>query len=119
MDKDTEKIYLLIGTNIKEFRKQQGISAEKLAELANLSSVYISYIENGKRKPSLTSLIKICNALEVTFEELICGKRCHNHAEYMTESDLLMSDCSEKEKRIINMIISAVKDSLRNNNWIL
>ena len=51
--------YSLIGIRIKETRNQQGISAEELAELANLSSVYISYIENAKRKPSLESLIKI------------------------------------------------------------
>lgn len=58
--------YSLIGIRIKETRNQQGISAEELAELSNLSSVYISYIENAKRKPSLESLIKICNALGIT-----------------------------------------------------
>ena len=31
--------YSLIGIRIKETRNQQGISAEELAELANLSSV--------------------------------------------------------------------------------
>ena len=86
--------YPLIGIRIKETRNQQGISAEELAELADLSSVYISYIENAKRKPSLESLVKICNAL-------------------------VMADCSKNEKRFIFLILSAVKDILRSNDWSL
>lgn len=62
--------YALIGKRIRETRKQRGLSAEELAEIADLSTVYISYIENAKRKPSLESLIKISNALEITIDEL-------------------------------------------------
>ena len=46
------------------------MSAEELAEIADLSTFYISYIENAKRKPSLESLIKISNSLEITIDEL-------------------------------------------------
>lgn len=63
--------YALIGKRIRETRKQRGLSAEELAEIADLSTVYISYIENAKRKPSLESLIKISNALEITIDELL------------------------------------------------
>ncbi len=90
--------YSLIGIRIKETRNQQGISAEELAELANLSSVYISYIENAKRKPSLESLIKICNALGITLDELLYGNLLYNPTEYQTDIDLLMADCSQNEK---------------------
>ena len=111
--------YSLIGISIKETRNQQGISAEELAELANLSSVYISYIENAKRKPSLESLIKICNALGITLDELLYGNLLYNPTEYQTDIDLLMADCSKNEKRFIYLILSAVKDILRSNDWSL
>ena len=111
--------YSLIGIRIKETRNQQGISAEELAELANLSSVYISYIENAKRKPSLKSLIKICNALGITLDELLYGNLLYNPTEYQTDIDLLMADCSKNEKRFIYLILSAVKDILRSNDWSL
>ena len=42
--------YALIGKRIRETRKQRGLSAEELAEIADLSTVYISYIENAKRE---------------------------------------------------------------------
>ena len=35
--------YALIGKRIRETRKQRGLSAEELAEIADLSTVYISY----------------------------------------------------------------------------
>ncbi len=111
--------YLLIGTRIKEIRAQQGISAEELAELANLSSVYISYIENARRKPSLASLVKICNALGITLDELLYGNLLYNPAEYQTDIDLLMADCTKNEKRFIYLILSAVKNILRSNDWSL
>ena len=111
--------YSLIGIRIKETRNQQGISAEELAELANLSSVYISYIENAKRKPSLESLIKICNALGITLDELLYGNLLYNPTEYQTDIDLLMAACSKNEKRFIYLILSAVKDILRSNDWSL
>ena len=111
--------YSLIGIRIKETRNQQGISAEELAELANLSSVYISYIENAKRKPSLESLIKICNALGITLDELLYGNLLYNPTEYQTDIYLLMADCSKNEKRFIYLILSAVKDILRSNDWSL
>lgn len=111
--------YSLIGIRIKETRNQQGISAEESAELANLSSVYISYIENAKRKPSLESLIKICNALGITLDELLYGNLLYNPTEYQTDIDLLMADCSKNEKRFIYLILSAVKDILRSNDWSL
>ena len=111
--------YPLIGIRIKETRNQQGTSAEELAELADLSSVYISYIENAKRKPSLESLVKICNALGITLDELLYGNLLYNPTEYQTDIDLLMADCSKNEKRFIFLILSAVKDILRSNDWSL
>ena len=111
--------YPLIGIRIKDTRNQQGISAEELAELADLSSVYISYIENAKRKPSLESLVKFCNALGITLDELLYGNLLYNPTEYQTDIDLLMADCSKIEKRFIFLILSAVKDILRSNDWSL
>ena len=106
--------YALIGKRIRETRKQRGLSAEELAEIADLSTVYISYIENAKRKPSLESLIKISNALEITIDELLYGNLL-----YQTDIDLLMADCTSTEKRYIFEVLSAIKNILRINDWHL
>lgn len=56
-----------IGNRIKEIRSQKGISQEKLALKAELDRTYVAGVENGKRNPSIKSLAKIINALDINF----------------------------------------------------
>lgn len=51
--------------NIKVFRKNKGYSQEKLAEKTGISVDYISLIECGKRTPSVKTIIKISEILEI------------------------------------------------------
>ena len=46
----------IFGENVKKYRKQQGLSQEKLAELSCLDRTYISSLERGKRNPSFLIL---------------------------------------------------------------
>ena len=48
--------YKKLGKRLKEFRVKNGLTQEKLAELCNLSTSYISYIETGKRKLSFKTI---------------------------------------------------------------
>ena len=61
-----------LGTNLQYLRKLHGnMTQEKLAEIINKCPSYISYIETGKRKLSLESLVDIANALYVSSDELL------------------------------------------------
>ena len=51
--------------NMKEFRKKEGISQMKLAELCNTSSTYIGEIEVGKKFPSMDMIEKISSILKI------------------------------------------------------
>jgi len=56
---------------IKEFRKERGITLDELAELSNLSSGYISHLENGTRKnPSYSVMKKIAESLNKNIFEV-------------------------------------------------
>lgn len=61
----TEKI----GLRIKELRTSLGLSQEKLALKAEIDRTYLAGVEQGKRNPSIKSLEKIIEALEVNFSE--------------------------------------------------
>lgn len=61
----TEKV----GQRIKELRRGEGISQEKLALKAGIDRTYLAGIEKGKRNPSIKSLEKIINALDISFGE--------------------------------------------------
>jgi len=53
------------GKNIRLFRQTKGLTQENLAELVNVTSSYIGYLERGLRAPSLDLLARIGTALEV------------------------------------------------------
>jgi transcriptional regulator with XRE-family HTH domain len=54
-----------IGHALKVTRSAKNLSLETLAERAELSQSYLSMIESGKRKPTLSSIQKIATALGV------------------------------------------------------
>lgn len=60
-----EDIKLAIGKRIKELRVKQGISQEKLANLAELDRTYVTSVENGKRNISIVNIVKLCKALNI------------------------------------------------------
>lgn len=105
MDKVNQK---LIGKRIKMARKRLHISQMQLAELSDLSNVYISNIENGKKMISLNSLIRIANVLQVSCDELLYGNQISDisdtHSEMMTfstEERCMLIEILEKAKEII------------------
>ena len=68
----------VFGSVLKLVRSGRNISQEKLAELCDLDRTYISLLERGLRQPSLTTIFKLCEALEIKPSELlsIIEKRC-------------------------------------------
>ena len=61
----------LFSINLKWYRFNRGLSQEKLAELSNTTSKYISDLERGKFCPSLAKLQDIAKALNVETFELL------------------------------------------------
>ena len=64
------ELKLLLGNAIKEQRYALGISQEELAARAGLHRTYVSEVERGERNPSIASIEKLAQALEVSFTSL-------------------------------------------------
>ena len=62
-----------MGEAVRATRKKAGISQEKLAEKADLSTVFISRIERGVESPSVDNLVKIARALGSRVRSLVSG----------------------------------------------
>lgn len=63
--------YIGLGRRIRARRKALGLTQEHLAELADLSVTYVGHIERATRIPSLSTLVSICYALEISPNELM------------------------------------------------
>ena len=61
----------LLGEAIRAKRQKRHLSQERLAEKADLSTVFISRVERGKESPSVDSLVKIAKALGVRPRDLV------------------------------------------------
>ena len=63
---------MIESSKIKRIREKLGLSQEKLARLADVSNNTIINIEAGKQdNPTIETLKKISNALNVPIEDLI------------------------------------------------
>jgi len=62
-----------LGQNVRNIRLGRGWTQEKLAEAADIHPVYISYIEQGTRNPSITKILQIAWALECEATEIFRG----------------------------------------------
>jgi len=54
-----------IGSRIKELRQLKGYTQAELAELTDLSTNYVGYIERGERTVSLQTLEQLAHTLGV------------------------------------------------------
>ena len=61
-----------IAKNIKKYRKEKGLSQDKLSRLADVSHATIIKIESGGiQSPTIDTVQKIAKALDVGVEDLI------------------------------------------------
>ena len=65
-----EKIDIKFGRKVAFFRLQMGISQEQFAERCNVHRTYIGAIERGEKSPTLKTIEKIANGLNVRISEL-------------------------------------------------
>ena len=100
--------WVAVGTRIQTKRLEKKMTQQHLAELTDYSEVYIGYIEQGKRKLSIESMIRISDALECSIEDLLNYKRPVKTLPGNVET--LVEGCNVKEKAAIMLAIQAIVD---------
>jgi transcriptional regulator with XRE-family HTH domain len=65
-----DAIYKELGKRIVDARKKKNMSQEQLASKSEIDRSHMGFIEQGRRKPTLSTLIKIAKSLNITLEQL-------------------------------------------------
>ncbi|MGN1318666.1 MAG: helix-turn-helix domain-containing protein, partial [Lachnospirales bacterium] len=68
---ENKEVNLVLGENIKNIRKKNSITREYLAELIGVSPRFLADVEGGKVGVSISTLKKICKALNVSSDYLL------------------------------------------------
>ena len=114
--------YKLIGRRIKEYRHRQNLNQAGLAEEADISISYLSSVENGLKKVSLSVLIKIANSLGVGVDSFLLDIIPCDKGYGFDKLSELLSDCGDiTYKTIMDTVLSAadgLKRSLFDNGII-
>lgn len=99
---EKKKINVEVGSRIKKARLDAGLTQEQLAEMVNLSTKNISMVECGISGISLSTLQKLCVALDVSSDHLLFGSSEISDMEQFTK----------KLTRLTPSQLSLIKDIL-------
>jgi transcriptional regulator with XRE-family HTH domain len=72
---------LQVARAVRDIRRNRSLSQRQLAGRMQVPRTYISKIENGKAMPTLSSLERLANALEVDICDLLRDARSRRHEE--------------------------------------
>ena len=64
-------ILLILAANMRYYRRQLGMSQEKLAELSVLHPTYISNVEQAKRNISIENVYRIATSFGISVSQLL------------------------------------------------
>jgi len=65
----------IVGINIRKLREKKGLTLRELAMNMSVSASLLSQIETGKTSPSLATLKKVADALNITIGSLISDRQ--------------------------------------------
>lgn len=68
---EDKEILRRFANKVQHIRQIRGLSQEKLAEKAGLHRTYIGMVERTERNPTLVSIHKIAEGLNVDIKELL------------------------------------------------
>lgn len=105
--------YIALGKEIRDLRRKRGLTQEQLAELADLSTPYVSHLERGTKKLSLAVLVRLSESLGVTVDRLLTGNQEIDKTAFYFEVQELLEDCTVRERAVLAEIVSAAKRSIR------
>ncbi|OBK82935.1 hypothetical protein A5652_16145 [Mycobacterium sp. 1165178.9] len=71
MDSDYGSVLTSFGKALRRARSRAGLTQEGLAEASGLDRTYVSGAERGVRNPSLVTLARLSDALDIRLSDLL------------------------------------------------
>ncbi len=98
-----------IGKFISEMRKKKGLTQSQLADILYVSDKAISKWETDKGFPEITTLVLLCNTLEINLNELLSGEIISDNDYKRKAEENMMLLISERENRRDKTILSILE----------
>lgn len=106
MEESTKK---LLGVRIKELRKTRGLSQERLSGKIDIDPKHISRVESGRSFPSLDTLEKLANALQVEVKDFFeFAHEAKNTKELKEIINNLLKEVDDEQLRLVVKFLRAL-----------
>ena len=92
-----EKPKVDIGVVIRSYRAERGLSQGDIERRTGLLRCYLSRVENGHTVPSLETLAKIAEALDITLADFFPGSETPSER----DAQKMLGELSEEEVRFL------------------
>ena len=104
------KTNLNIGKRIHELRINSGLSQEKLALRANITTTYLGLLERNLKNPTVKVIEQICNQLNISLSEFFSDSVSSVQEEDSLSLQIIaqINDRTREEKQIILQVIKDV-----------
>lgn len=103
--------YAAIGRRIQSYRLKKELTQEYIAEKAGVSIPHLSRIENGSGKPSLQTLVNICNVLNVTIDDIMQDNITASKLKLTNRLYQITNDCTTDELNMFTDIIQTIRSN--------
>ena len=98
-----------LGKRIRQERLKNNLTQEQLAEMIDVSTTYIGFIERGERSVTLEKIIDISTILHVSVDDLLSHYQNGSPEEAQTsELNNLWKAASTDERELILSLIRSV-----------
>ena len=108
--------YKYLGKRIREERILNKMTQANLAEVAGISANFLGQIERGEKTPSLETVVKISNGLNVTVDSLISDITTLDDKLITSELLLTLSKINIKERSILLSVIKCFSHKYHKRN---
>ena len=103
----TNPILIKFGKRVRELRKSQGLSQQKLALKTGLHYTYIGAVERGERNLSLQSMEKIAKGLKVNITEFFPSPQTLSPKGQVIEK--IVNLLRHKELKVLQLVLRVTK----------
>lgn len=93
------------GTILRNYRKKNNLTLEKVSEISGLAPRYISQIERGESLGSINTLLNFCNAYKITPNDILLSFLDFANDSLDETYDHKINQLSVRNKEIINDLI--------------
>ena len=101
-------VKVALGARIKNLRRKLGYTQEHFAEAIGVAPRHVSRIENGINTPSIETLAKIADILQVDIKELFNFPYMESEKYLKDDIELILDKLNLEELKLVHKLLTEI-----------